>query len=101
MISTSVSYAMSASAVAFRIRAGKSLVRDIRLPGGHHRHAGDPAGDRFVEFLLHGELAARPERGEGRDPGKDLVGAAAVRLAYAIGIERIRAPDLAAAQDLD
>ena len=43
----------------FRIRAGNRSVRDVRLPCGHHRHAGDPARNRFVEFLLHGEVAAR------------------------------------------
>jgi len=31
----------------------------VRLPCGHHGHAGDPTGNRFVEFLLYGELLAR------------------------------------------
>src|SRR4051794_2398263 len=100
MMSTSVSYAMSASAMAFRTRPEKSLVRGVRLPCGHHRHARDPARDRLVEFLLHGELAARPERRESCDPGEHFVGAAPGRLANLIGVERIGAPDLAAAQDL-
>ena len=70
------------------------------LSGRHHRHAGDPAGDRFVELLLHGEVATRREGTEGRDPRQHFVGAATRRFAHLVGVKRIGAPDLAAAQDL-
>src|SRR3954466_15846884 len=98
MISTSVSYAMCASAIAFRTRQGNSLVSSVRLLRGHHRHPCDPARNRLVEFLLHGVVTAARECGKGSDPGEDLVGAAAGRLAHLGRVERIGAPDLAAAQ---
>ena len=72
----------------------------VGLSGSHHRHAGDPAGDSFVEFLLHGEVATRREGTEGGDPREDFVGAAPRRLTHFVGVERIGPPDLAAAQDL-
>jgi hypothetical protein len=49
----------------------------VRLPCGHHGYAGDPTGNRFVEFLLYGEVPAR-----GGHPSEDLVGAPAGRLAH-------------------
>src|SRR5664279_1398189 len=70
------------------------------LSAGHHRHAGDPAWNRFVELLLHFEVAARREGAEGGNPSQDFVGAAPRRLAHLVGVERISSPDLAAAQDL-
>src|SRR5258708_30373492 len=88
------------SAVAVRIRAGKSSVRGVRLPCGHHGHAGDPAWDRLVEFLLHGEMAARREGAEGGNPSEDFVGAPAGRLTHLVRVERVGPPDLAAAEDL-
>ena len=72
----------------------------VGLSGGDHRHAGDPAGDRFVEFLLHFEVATGRERAEGGNPSEDFVGTAARRLAHRVGVERIGALNLAAAQDL-
>src|SRR5450631_20524 len=100
MMSTSVSYAMSASAVARRICPGRLSVRGVCLPCRHHRHASNPAGDSFVEFLLHGEVAARGKRAEGGNPSEDFVGAAARRLAHLVGVERVGPPDLAATQNL-
>src|SRR4051812_38062444 len=101
IMSTSVSYAIAFAPRRFRIRAGwvGSMI-SVGLSGGHHRHAGDPAWNRFVELLLHSEVAARRERAEGGNPCQDFVGAATRRLTHLVGVERVGPPDLAAAQDL-
>src|SRR4030095_12620237 len=72
----------------------------VGLPGRHHRHAGDPARNRFVEFLVHLEVTAGGEGAEGGDPCEDLVGAASSDFADLAGIERVGTPDLAATEDV-
>src|SRR5215469_10579788 len=99
MISTSVLYAILPAPRCFRIRAGFGRsMSAVGLLGRHHRHTGDPAGNRFVELLLHLEVAARREGAEGGDPCEDLVGAAPRDFADLAGVECVGAPDLAAAQ---
>src|ERR1700730_18513500 len=100
MIRTSTSYAIACAPLCrIRTELGRST-NGFGLFCGHHRHPGDPTWNRFVEFLLHGEVAAGREGSEGGDPGEDLIGAATRRLTHLVGVERIGTPDLAAAQDL-
>src|SRR3954451_13501649 len=86
-------------ASAFARDESKSMI-SVGLSGRHHRHAGDPAWNRFVEFLLHLEVAARREGAEGGNPCQDFVGAAPRGATPLVGVERVGPPDLTAAQDV-